>query len=238
LQYQPLIRLGTGAAAGVEALVRWQKPDQGYVSPADFVPMAEETGLITEIGRWVLFTAGEQAARWRRTMPGLTLNVNVSGRQLTDPRFVTDVELMLAECGLPPSAVTLELTESVLMSDPRTAIGCLHNLRSLGVAVSIDDFGTGYSSLSYLQRLPVDELKIDRTFISRAEPTREDLAVVRAVVEMARTLKLRTVIEGIETEAQRREMRRLGCDLGQGYHLCRPLHPEDVLPALSPPLAA
>ncbi|MFC7535142.1 putative bifunctional diguanylate cyclase/phosphodiesterase [Actinoplanes sp. GCM10030250] len=238
LQYQPLIRLGTGAAAGVEALVRWQKPGQGYVSPADFVPMAEETGLITALGRWVLFTAGEQAARWRRTMPDLGLNVNVSGRQLTDPQFVSDVELMLVECGLPPDAVTLELTESVLMDDPATAIACLTELRRLGVAVSIDDFGTGYSSLSYLRSLPVDELKIDRAFISRAEPSVEDLAVVRAVVELARTLRLRTVIEGIETEHQRRAMRRLGCDLGQGYHLCRPMHPEDVLPALMPPLAA
>ncbi|MEV6305379.1 EAL domain-containing protein [Actinoplanes sp. NPDC051861] len=238
LQYQPLIQLATGRPAGVEALVRWQKPDEGYVSPADFVPLAEETGLITDIGRWVLFTAGEQAARWRRSMPGLTLNVNVSGRQLTDPQFVSDVQLMLAECELPPAAVTLELTESVLMSDPRTAIASLSDLRALGVAVSIDDFGTGYSSLSYLQQLPVDELKIDRAFISRAEPTREDLAVVRAVVELARTLRLRTVIEGIETEAQRRDMRRLGCDLAQGYHLCRPLHPEDVLPALMPPALA
>ncbi|WP_328471922.1 EAL domain-containing protein [Actinoplanes sp. NBC_00393] len=232
LQYQPLIRLATGAATGVEALIRWDKPGQGYVSPADFVPMAEETGLIADIGRWVLDTAGEQAALWRRTMPGLGLNVNVSGRQLTDPQFAADVQRMLARTGLPPAAVTLELTESVLMSDPRTAIACLTDLKSLGVAVAVDDFGTGYSSLSYLQQLPVDELKIDRAFISRAEPTREDLAVVRAVVELARTLRLRTVVEGIETEAQRRAMRRLGCDLGQGYHLCRPVHPADVPAAL------
>ncbi|WP_045748370.1 putative bifunctional diguanylate cyclase/phosphodiesterase [Actinoplanes rectilineatus] len=228
LQYQPLFALATGEATGVEALVRWQSSQRGYVSPGDFVPMAEENGLIRDIGRWVLDTAGEQAVRWRATMPELTLNVNVSGRQLTDPVFAEDVERILARRGLPASAVILELTESVLMSDPRAAIACLSDLKALGVGVSVDDFGTGYSSLSYLRRLPVDELKIDRAFLSRAEPTREDLAVVRAVVDLARTLRLRTVVEGIETEFQRQAVRALGCDLGQGYHLCRPVHPEDV----------
>ncbi|MFI1991921.1 putative bifunctional diguanylate cyclase/phosphodiesterase [Actinoplanes sp. NPDC020271] len=232
LQYQPLIDLGTGDTVGVEALVRWQNPDRGYVSPADFVPMAEETGLISDLGRWVLNTAGRQAAAWRRTRPDLGINVNVSGRQLADPQFAADVERMLADTRLPPEAVTLELTESVLMSDPKTAIACLRDLQDLGVDVSIDDFGTGYSSLSYLQRLPVDELKIDRAFISRENPTTADLAVIRTIVELARTLRLRTVIEGIETEAQRNAMRLLGCDLGQGYHLCRPVHPENLLASL------
>ncbi|GAA2706765.1 putative bifunctional diguanylate cyclase/phosphodiesterase [Actinoplanes palleronii] len=238
LQYQPLISLDTGEPVGVEALVRWQNPERGYVSPADFVPMAEETGLISDLGRWVLNTAGRQAALWRRIRPDLGINVNVSGRQLTDPQFASDVERMLNDTRLPPQAVTLELTESVLMSDPRTAIACLRDLQDLGVDVSIDDFGTGYSSLSYLQRLPVDELKIDRAFISKGQPTTADLAVIRTIVELARTLRLRTVIEGIETEAQRNAMRLLGCDLGQGYHLCRPVHPEDLLASLSTPLAA
>ncbi|WIM93211.1 EAL domain-containing protein [Actinoplanes oblitus] len=238
LQYQPLISLDSGRPVGVEALVRWQNPERGYVSPADFVPMAEETGLISDLGRWVLHTAGRQAAAWRRTRPELGLNVNVSGRQLTDPQFAADVERMLTECRLPPAAVTLELTESVLMSDPKTAIACLRDLQDLGVDVSIDDFGTGYSSLSYLQRLPVDELKIDRAFISRETPTKADLAVIRTIVELARTLDLRTVIEGIETADQRDAMRRLGCDLGQGYHLCRPVHPEDLLRSIDPPLVA
>ncbi|MBW6438732.1 EAL domain-containing protein [Actinoplanes hulinensis] len=237
LLYQPLIRLETGAATGVEALVRWSRPGRGYVPPAEFLPLAEENGLITDIGRWVLRAAGAQAARWRRTIPEMTLNVNVSGRQLTDPRFTADVERTLAECGLPAAAVTLELTESVLMSDPRTAIACLGDLRDLGVGLAVDDFGTGYSSLSYLQRLPVDELKIDRTFISRAEPTVADLAVIRTVAELARTLKLRTVVEGVETEEQHRAMRELGCDYGQGYHLCRPLEPENIPAAFANPLA-
>jgi diguanylate cyclase (GGDEF)-like protein len=229
LQYQPLIRLADGATAGVEALVRWRRPDGRYVAPADFVPMAEENGLIMDIGRWVLLEAGAQAARWRETMPDLHLNVNVSGRQLTDPGFAADVRLMLTEFRLPPTAVTLELTESVLMNDPAGAIARLTDLKALGVRLAVDDFGTGYSSLSYLQRLPVDELKIDQAFIPHAEPTAEDLAVIRAVVEMARALRLRTVIEGIETEAQLAAMRRLGCDLGQGFHLCRPADPERLL---------
>ncbi|WP_433293566.1 putative bifunctional diguanylate cyclase/phosphodiesterase [Actinoplanes sp. CA-030573] len=226
LQYQPLIRLADGAMAGVEALVRWDKPDGVRALPADFLPMAEETGLVIDLGRWVLHRAGEQAARWRRTMPGLVVSVNVSGRQLADPGFAPDVRGMLADCGLPPSAVTLELTESVLMNDPATAIAHLAELKAIGVGLSIDDFGTGYSSLSLLQRLPVDELKIDRSFMGHASPTVEDVAVIRAVVELARTLRLRTVIEGVETAAQLTAMRRLGCDLGQGYHLGRPADPE------------
>jgi diguanylate cyclase (GGDEF)-like protein len=229
LQYQPMVRLADGATAGVEALVRWRRPDGRYVAPADFVPMAEENGLITDIGRWVLRTAGEQAARWRATMPGLHLNINIAARQLTDPSFAGDVQRMLAEFRLPPTALTLELTESVLMSDPATAIDRLTDLKALGVGLAVDDFGTGYSSLSYLQRLPVDELKIDQAFIAHASPTVEDLAVLRAVVDLARALRLRTVIEGIETEAQLVAMRRLGCDLGQGYHLCRPADPEKLL---------
>ncbi|GIE31745.1 hypothetical protein Ait01nite_047900 [Actinoplanes italicus] len=236
LLYQPLIRLETGVATGVEALIRWKRPGRGYVPPVEFLPLAEENGMIADIGRWVLRAAGEQAARWRRTHPALTLNVNVSGRQLTDPQFAADVEQTLTGCGLPAGAVTLELTESVLMNDPRTAIACLGDLRDLGVGLAIDDFGTGYSSLSYLQRLPVDELKIDRAFISRAEPTAADLAVIRTVVELARTLKLRTVVEGVETEEQHRAMRELGCDYGQGYHLCRPIEPESVPAAFAAPL--
>jgi diguanylate cyclase (GGDEF)-like protein len=236
LLYQPLIRLGTGVATGVEALIRWKRPNRGYVPPVEYLPLAEENGMIADIGRWVLRTAGEQAARWRRTNPEMTLNVNVSGRQLIDPQFATDVEQTLSACGLPAGAVTLELTESVLMSDPQTAIACLSDLRDLGVGLAIDDFGTGYSSLSYLQRLPVDELKIDRAFISRAEPTAADLAVIRTVVELARTLKLRTVVEGVETEEQHRAMRDLGCDYGQGYHLCRPIEPESVPAAFAAPM--
>jgi diguanylate cyclase (GGDEF)-like protein len=228
LQYQPLVRLATGEPVGVEALLRWSNPVRGNVPPSDFIPIAEDTGLITDIGRWVLATSAAQVAQWRQTFPGLTLNVNVSGRQLLDPQFASDVARTLVTTRLPADAVTLELTESVLMSDPDTAMACLANLRRLGVGIAIDDFGTGYSSLSYLRQLPVNELKIDRAFVSRADLTVEDLAVLRTVIELGRTLRLRTVAEGIEDEAQLQALRRLGCEFGQGYHLCRPTVPADV----------
>jgi EAL domain-containing protein (putative c-di-GMP-specific phosphodiesterase class I) len=179
----------------------------------------------------VLETSAAQVAAWRRTFPDLLLNVNVSGHQLVHPRFADNVTRALAMSGLPSSAVTLELTESVLMSDPERGMASLRTLRELGVQLSIDDFGTGYSSLSYLRELPVDELKIDRAFVARAELTNEDLALVRTIVELGNILGLRVVAEGIENAAQLDALRRLGCALGQGYHLCRPTDPED-LPAI------
>jgi diguanylate cyclase (GGDEF)-like protein len=229
LQYQPLVRLSDGVPVGVEALIRWHSPARGFVSPVDFIPIAEEFGLIVEIGQWVLETSALQVAAWRREFPDLGLNVNVSGHQLVHPRFADNVMRALAKAGLPSRAVTLELTESVLMSEPDLGKAALHALRGLGVQLSIDDFGTGYSSLAYLRELPVDELKIDRAFIARAELTGEDLALVRTIVELAQILGLRTVAEGIENTAQLESLRKLGCAYGQGYHLCRPADP-DVLP--------
>jgi diguanylate cyclase (GGDEF)-like protein len=232
LQYQPLIRLATGEVAGVEALIRWHSPGRGLVSPVDFIPIAEESGLIVEVGQWVLETAAAQVAQWRRTFPDLTLNVNVSGHQLVHPRFADDVMRALAVAGLPSSAVTLELTESVLMSEPDLARSGLLALRTLGVQLSIDDFGTGYSSLAYLRELPVDELKVDRAFIARAELTGEDLALVRTIVQLGQILGLRVVAEGIENAAQLDALRSLGCAYGQGYHLCRPADAADLPPFL------
>jgi diguanylate cyclase (GGDEF)-like protein len=228
LQYQPLIRLADGTPAGVEALIRWHSPARGFVSPVDFIPIAEEFGLIIDIGQWVLETSAAQVAQWRRTYPDLGLNVNVSGHQLVHPRFADNVMRALAKAGLPSSAVTLELTESVLMSEPDLGKAALHSLRALGVQLSIDDFGTGYSSLAYLRELPVDELKIDRAFIARAELTAEDLALVRTIVELSQILGLRTVAEGIENVTQLESLRKLGCGYGQGYHLCRPADPADI----------
>ncbi|MET0416905.1 MAG: EAL domain-containing protein, partial [Actinoplanes sp.] len=216
LQYQPLIRLGDGHPAGVEALIRWHSPTRGFVSPVDFIPIAEEFGLIVDVGQWVLETSAAQVAQWRRDFPDLCLNVNVSGHQLVHPRFADNVTRALAIAGLPSNAVTLELTESVLMSEPDLGKAALHSLRDLGVQLSIDDFGTGYSSLAYLRELPVDELKIDRAFIARAELTGEDLALVRTIVELAQILGLRVVAEGIENVAQLTALRRLGCGYGQG----------------------
>jgi diguanylate cyclase (GGDEF)-like protein len=228
LQYQPLIRLADGVPTGVEALIRWHSPTRGFVSPVDFISIAEEFGLIVDIGQWVLETSALQVARWRRDFPELALNVNVSGHQLMHPRFADNVMRALAIAGLPSSAVTLELTESVLMSEPDLGKSALQVLRGLGVQMSIDDFGTGYSSLAYLRELPVDELKIDRAFIARAELTTEDLALVRTIVDLAQILGLRVVAEGIENAAQLAALRGLGCGYGQGYHLCRPADPEDV----------
>jgi diguanylate cyclase (GGDEF)-like protein len=235
LQYQPLVRLDTGEVDGVEALIRWHSPTRGLVSPIDFIPIAEESGVIVEIGQWVLETSALQVANWRKTFPELTLNVNVSGHQLVHPRFADNVMRALAFAGLPSHAVTLELTESVVMNDPVTAVAALSALRELGVRLSLDDFGTGYSSLAYLRELPVDELKIDRAFIARAELTTEDLALVRTIVELARILRLRVVAEGIENAAQLLALRGLGCAFGQGYHLCRPTDPAGIPPVLARP---
>jgi diguanylate cyclase (GGDEF)-like protein len=228
LQYQPLMRLDRREVVGVEALIRWHSPVRGLVSPIDFIPVTEETGMIVELGQWVLETSAAQVAAWRRTHPDLSLNVNVSGHQLMHPQFAANVTRALAVAGLPSSSVTLELTESVLMSDPVAAVAALSSLRELGVQLSIDDFGTGYSSLSYLRELPVDELKIDRAFIARAELTGEDLALVRTIVELGQILGLRVVAEGIENAAQLEALRRLGCTYGQGYHLSRPADPADL----------
>jgi diguanylate cyclase (GGDEF)-like protein len=235
LQYQPLVRLdGLDAPelVGVEALLRWHSPTRGVIPPAQFVPIAEEAGLIADIGQWVLATSARQTAAWRRSLPGLTLNVNISGRELVRPGFVEHVTRSLAAAGLPTSAVTLELTESVLMSDPLAAVAVLTSLRSLGVQLSIDDFGTGYSSLAYLRELPVDELKVDRAFIARAELTGQDLALVSTIMELGHILGLRVVAEGIENQAQLDAVRRLGGVLGQGYHLHRPMDPAELLPLL------
>jgi EAL domain-containing protein (putative c-di-GMP-specific phosphodiesterase class I) len=189
------------------------------------IPVAEETGLIVELGRWVLRESCRQAAEWRETISEMAINVNVSARQLMDAGFVADVSSSLAATGLPPGCLTLELTETVLINDPDKALRQLHDLRDIGVRLSIDDFGTGYSSLSYLRQFPVNQLKIDRTFVAGINRSNDNLAVVRTVIELGRTLRLQTVAEGIEDRDQLKALRHLGCHLGQGYHLAAPLDP-------------
>ncbi|GAB6901162.1 EAL domain-containing protein [Kineosporia succinea] len=229
LVYQPLMDLSRRVPLGVETLIRWRHPERGMISPAAFVPIAEETGVIVEMGRWVLARSCRQVAAWRRhAQPDLGLNINVSARQLTDGRLAEDVIATLAETGLPASALTLELTETVLMEDPEGITAQLSELRRLGVQVGIDDFGTGYSSLSYLRRFPVDKLKIDKSFIDNIETVEEDLAIVRTVVDLARILSLETTAEGIESEAQADLLRDVGCETGQGYWFARPLPPEEI----------
>ena len=233
--YQPLVDLRGGRRVGAEALLRWHHPQRGAVSPGVFIPLAEETGMITELGHVVLREAAGQLARWRRTLPDLGMNVNVSARQVMDVGFAADVADVLAATGLPASALTLELTESVLAGGLEVALGQLWALKRAGVRLSVDDFGTGYSSLSYLRKLPVDQLKIDRSFVSGLESGGGDLAVVRAILELSDSLGLEVVAEGIENEEQAAVLRDLGCGLGQGYWLCRPQAPEQAFAYLAAP---
>ena len=229
LQFQPLLALDSGRPVGMEALLRWEHPERGPISPAVFVPLAEETGAIVELGRWVLTESCAQVAAWRRTMwPDLELSINVSVRQLIDDSLAADVAATLARTGLPARALTLELTESVLMDDSGSILQRLAELKQLGVQLAIDDFGTGYSSLSYLRRFPVDKLKIDKSFIDSIAVLDEDLAIVRTVVDLAQILQLQTTAEGIETQEQADLLRNLGCEIGQGYLFARPLEAADV----------
>jgi diguanylate cyclase (GGDEF)-like protein/PAS domain S-box-containing protein len=225
LVYQPIVRLDTGQVVGFEALVRWQHPERGLLAPADFIPPAEETGLIVPLGQCVLGEACLQAAAWQRrrgTGPPLRMSVNVSAKELQHPGWAADVAGTLADTGLEPSYLVLELTESVLMEDAEATSIRLEELRRLGVRIAIDDFGTGYSSLGYLRRLPVDVLKIDKSFIDGVALGPHESALARAVVKLARTLGLDAVAEGISDRRQLAELRRLRCPYGQGYYFSRP----------------
>jgi diguanylate cyclase (GGDEF)-like protein/PAS domain S-box-containing protein len=226
LHYQPSLDLATGDVVGVEALVRWEHPTRGLLQPEAFIWAAEETGLIVGLGRWVLAEACRAAARWRAEVPGaaaLGLSVNVSARQLQQPGLVDDVRRALAGSGLDARALTLEITETVLAQRGDDAAAILQSVKALGVRLALDDFGTGYSSLSRLQYLPVDELKIDRSFVQSIDSGADRAALVRAIVELGRALELTTVAEGIEHAGQVAALQRIGCRLGQGFHFARPL---------------
>jgi diguanylate cyclase (GGDEF)-like protein/PAS domain S-box-containing protein len=229
LLYQPIMRLGSGQLSGVEALVRWHHPRRGVIAPVDFIPLAEETGLIVALGRWVLDEACRQAVAWDAAgASSMTMSVNVSGRQVQEPGFVSEVAAVLAQTGLEPARLTLEFTESVLMGDASVTAGMLAELKALGVRLAIDDFGTGYSSLSYLRRFPIDVLKIDASFVAAMSSGSEQTALVRSIVKLGETLHLETVAEGIEQQGQLSDLRSLGADLGQGYYFARPLTADAV----------
>ena len=225
LHYQPLIDLDSTSVVGVEALVRWQHPERGLVPPMDFIPLAEETGLIIRIGEWVLGEACRQHRAWRDAAPwgpSLRLAVNLSARQLEQPDLAEMVETILLENDMDPASLVLEITESVLTEDGDATVKALQSLKALGVRLSVDDFGTGYSSLLYLKRFPVDTLKVDRSFVEGLGSDPEDSAIVAGVLGLARTLGLSTVAEGVETEQQVRALRDLGCELAQGFLFAKP----------------
>jgi len=232
LHYQPQMDIASGRIIGAEALVRWRR-DGTLVSPAEFIPAAEDTGLIVGIGRWVLEEACRQAAAWWREGLGEpVVAVNVSARQFLDPCFFDCVRAALADSGVSPAAIELEVTESAIMHDPDAVIDMLRRLRDLGLKVAIDDFGTGYSSLAYLRRFPLDKLKVDQSFVRHlgAGAADEDAAIVAAVVRLGQTLGLKVIAEGVESEGQRDLLHALGCDEIQGYWLSRPL-PADAAQA-------
>jgi EAL domain-containing protein (putative c-di-GMP-specific phosphodiesterase class I) len=228
LQYQPIVDLEDGRMAAVEALVRWEHPERGRVPPLEFVPLAEETGLIVPLGRWVLREACRRAAAWSAEGGApLGIQVNLSARELEDPDLIEGVAAVLAGTGLVPERLTLEITETVLVRDAEAGGATLAALRGLGVHLALDDFGTGYSSLSYLRALPLTSLKVAREFVDGIARDADDAAFVRLIVELARLRGLRVVAEGIETAEQLALLRDFGCDRGQGYHFARPLDPED-----------
>jgi diguanylate cyclase (GGDEF)-like protein len=237
LFYQPLIRVDSGDVLGAEALLRWQHPKQGMLEPKDFISVAEESGLILAVGKWVFEEACRQSAEWSESAPErapFTVAVNVSTKEFDRPDYLKVIEAGLGETGIDPRSLCLEITESVLMDATRSTSALLQALREMGVTVAIDDFGTGYSSLQYLKDLQVDVLKIDRTFVHGMGTDSEDSAIIAAVVELAHSLGLVLVAEGVETAAQFTRLRALGCDLAQGYYFAPPQPAPAVTRILSP----
>ncbi|GAC1385614.1 MAG: hypothetical protein NVSMB42_05200 [Herpetosiphon sp.] len=231
IMYQPVVDLETGRVSEVEALVRWEHPERGMVAPGEFIPLAEETGLIGSIDRWVLEEACKQVKQWQLEQPNeplLTLNVNLSARQFQQPTLADEVGALLQASGLQAACLKLEITESVAMHNAEASVVTLQQLKRLGIRIAIDDFGTGYSSLAYLKRFPIDVLKIDRSFVDQIGHNGEDTAIVRAIITLAKTLKLEVTGEGIETREQLARLQDMECDFGQGFFFARPLTVADA----------
>jgi diguanylate cyclase (GGDEF)-like protein/PAS domain S-box-containing protein len=231
VHYQPKVSLETGNVLGLEALVRWEHPERGLVPPSEFIPVAEDTGLIVDIGRWVLKEACVQVRRWQDRYPStspLKANVNLSARQFHQPDLARDIVEILQETDLEPQNLELEITETVVMEDARATLAILQTLKSLGVGLAIDDFGTGYSSLAYLKRFSVDTLKIDRLFVAGLGESTEDEVLVAAMIELVHGLDLTAVQEGVETIEQLQRLHEMGCDIAQGFYFSRPLPTEAI----------
>jgi len=236
LHYQPIVQLADAQPVGLEALIRWHHPTRGLVAPDQFIPLAEETGLIVPLGRWVLHQACRQVSQLRSDFPSprpLNVSVNVAARQILEAGFVDDVRSALSDSGLPADALILELTEHALLQHSNATLARLQELRGLGVRLALDDFGTGYSSLAYLRDLPFDRVKIDRSFVDGIERKTQQAALVRAIVSLSRALGLETVGEGIESVAQANQLALLGCDLAQGYHFSKPVDAATIARVLS-----
>ncbi|MBD2465118.1 EAL domain-containing protein [Oscillatoria sp. FACHB-1407] len=240
LHYQPVMSLTSDQVVGFEALLRWFHPEEGLVSPAKFVPIAEEAGLIHPIGLWVLRQACEQLRRWQQEFPlepPLTMNVNLSAQQLSQPNLIEEVATILRETAIAPNTLKLEITETSIMSSPETAIATLKQLQACGIQLCVDDFGTGYSSLSYLHRFPLDTLKIDRSFVNRIDSEVEQLEIVQAIVKLAWNLGMNVVVEGVETLKQYAQLKALRCDYAQGYFFSKPVSAEAAVSFLQQKLA-
>lgn len=229
LHYQPKVTLDTGAPRGVEALVRWNHPELGVISPATFVPLAEETGSIVSIGQWVMETACREAVALHRDgYRDLTMAVNLSGRQFDEPNLVYSLRTILSHAGLPPDALEIEVTETVLLKDIERARRVLRATRDMGASIAIDDFGTGYSSLAYLRQLPINTLKIDQSFVRSVHESADEQAIVRAIVAMAESLGLSVVAEGVESAVHASFLESLGCRFAQGFHFAQPMPAEEL----------
>jgi len=223
LAYQPTFALSDMTPTGVEALLRWRHPARGIVQPNEFIPLLEDTGVITDVGRWVLREACRQGAAWREAGHQIGMAVNVSGRQLDTDQLIADIEAALCDSGLDPAALTIEITETTLMRNVEETVRRLAAIKRVGVRVAIDDFGTGYSSLAYLQQFPVDALKIDRSFISRLTHDKEGETLIHTLVQLGKALSIETFAEGIEQQQELSLLRDEGCDNGQGFLVARPL---------------
>jgi EAL domain-containing protein (putative c-di-GMP-specific phosphodiesterase class I) len=233
LHYQPILRLATRVPIGVEALVRWRHPEKGILSPREFIPLAEDVGLITRVGEWVLRRACEQARSWQvRGAPNLRVSVNVSARQFHQRDFAAAVRLIVEETGLPPASLELEITESIAMQDVTHTVRMLTELTEFGVQISMDDFGTGHSSLNYLKHFPIRRLKIDQSFVAGMAHDEKDKAIVATIIAMASNLGLDVTAEGVETEEQATLLGALGCPDVQGFLFGRPVPAEEVEAAL------